>query len=303
MKKKLLFIIYSVITFILIDICVRAFCSYSYNSFSQESSFYLENQFAISKSKADILIVGSSSGFHGYNPNILSDSLKCRVINSCADAKAIHFQFIAIEHFLKNGNIQTVLFDISKPQVEDYWHQDISPYKPYYWQMESAKEYVDKVLTWYERIFMISACYQYNGTFYPCIRRYLAADKKGIDKWRPIPYTGIPYEQELSVDTGKLVLDELCMEYLERAVKLCKAKHIRLIFCKSPGLSGSDKFNQFMENYAQQNDVEFWNYNWEKSIINDKTLFKDAVHLNEKGANIFTQMLIDRIKGKRLNKK
>lgn len=295
MNKKLLSIIYFFIAFLIIDFCVRAICSYSYNSFSQESSFYLENQFAISTSQADILIVGSSSGFHGYNPNILSDSLKCRVINSCADAKAIHFQFITIEHFLKNGDIQTILFDISKPQVEDYWHHDISPYKPYYWQMESAREYVDKVSKWYERFFMISACYQYNGTLYPCIRRFFAGDNKGKDKWRPIPYTGIPYDTELIEETEEIVPDDLCMEYLERVVNLCKQNHIRLIFCKSPGLSGSKSFNQFMEHYAQMNDLEFWNYNWEESIINDRTLFKDAVHLNEKGANKFTQIIVNKL--------
>lgn len=295
MKKKLLSIICFIIAFILIDICVRAFCTYSYNSFSQESSFYLENQFAISRSQADILIVGSSSGFHGYNPNILSDSLKCHVINSCVDAKAVHFQYITIDHFLKNGNIKTIIFDISKPQVEDYWHHDISPYKPFYWQMKSAKEYVDRVSSWHERVFMLSACYQYNGAFYPCFRRYLGNDEKGKDKWRPIPYTGKPFECELTVGEEDIVPDELCIEYLNRIVQLCKDNHIRLILCKSPGLSGSEKFNLFIDKYAHQNDVEFWNYNWEESIINDKTLFKDAVHLNEKGANMFTQIIVKRL--------
>jgi hypothetical protein len=43
-------------------------------------------------------------------------------------------------------------------------------------------------------------------------------------------------------------------------------------------------------------NVEFWDYSSDENYYHKKELFKDHIHLNQQGSEMFTQMLANRVK-------
>lgn len=110
-------------------------------------------------------------------------------------------------------------------------------------------------------------------------------------------YGGHESRQEI-VDTAKhqdvplYQLSYINKYYLDKIVELCKAKHVKLIFMRSPMHPKYIYWQtepQF-QNIIQQHysDIEFWDYG---HALSADTLFADYQHLNQNGAVVFSTII------------
>lgn len=98
-------------------------------------------------------------------------------------------------------------------------------------------------------------------------------------------------------------INEESMDYLKKILELCKKKDIKLILVNAPvsvtlneALSGKADMHAFYEKLALEYGAYYYTFNKEelkKSFTNAE--FKDKLHLNAKGAEIFSNLLCDLI--------
>ena len=97
-------------------------------------------------------------------------------------------------------------------------------------------------------------------------------------------------------------LSERQLKYILRIAELCDKKNIRLIAVSSPILNESleyvdfyPKVHRVLKDFFKGIGVAYYDFNmslaWKKS--SSYNLFKDENHLNGKGADIFTHLLMD----------
>ena len=91
------------------------------------------------------------------------------------------------------------------------------------------------------------------------------------------------------------------IDYLNKIVELCKKNQIELILVTPPFTLGFlqtadyyDDFSLFMESYARENNLQYWDFNKLKnSPFVNELLFTDTSHLNYEGAQIYTNLLCE----------
>lgn len=97
-----------------------------------------------------------------------------------------------------------------------------------------------------------------------------------------------PYKGGFSAMNGK---------YFEEIIGFCKQKNIKLILVTSPMFAGGkvDLINKqqivtVVDAYAQINSLEYWDLS-STPYCNQRELFIDHFHMNDKGARLFTSKL------------
>ena len=105
----------------------------------------------------------------------------------------------------------------------------------------------------------------------------------------PIEFNDLPVSYE--VDSTKLKM-------YESFIRDCKKSNIKLIIVCSPYYN---KFNQpiysiaLAKKIALKNSIPFLDYSSDSFFTSKPNLFSDKIHLNDEGARIFSNMLVDQI--------
>ena len=299
MKKRLFFIPLVFVFFVCFDLIVRAFCEYCISSIPEDSNMYGSCVYQLNEHQSDLLILGASKAMHHYDVKMLEDSLHCTVYNMGCDGQNIHYQYMCLLKALENGPVKTVILDIAYNQVSKKWEKPLYNYhKWFYWKNSYAKEYLDKVNGWWEPIFMYSACLQYNSNLVDCFRCLRMNDKRGYKGYIAMPDNEKMYRNDDVDNNESFEYSELLIDYLNKIVRICYEKNIRLIMCQSPSRQANKQFDIFIEDFAIENNLEYWNYKDINNISDRIEMFYDPNHLTGQGADLFTNIIITQIKKK-----
>ena len=192
-----------------------------------------------------------------------------------------------------------VILDIGNSQIGDWVESHIAFLYPFYWENDTVKKLVDEVEGKNMSPFMLSSFVQYNSK----INEIAKSHKKKVEDQKgfvPLPYTGKPFvrdkEQETVVSAVKpnKVFSSIGIKYLRTMASISKQMGIRFVACVSPILNSYERKQVTKTIKAcAENGIECWDM---KDYIDDPYLFKDYTHLNSKGAEKFTEMLIERIR-------
>lgn len=293
MKKKILFVPFVVLIVVALDLVNRAFCTYSFNHVKEGSRVYYQHIYHLNHKQSDILIAGASNGMHSYMPSIISDSLNMTCFNSSQDGRNVSYQYFCLKKALENGPVYTFMLDLGEAQISEGWRNRTEYYQTYYWQNHDAKDYMDNIGEWYLPAKMTSSFIQYNNKFFVALYNFLPTKKISEDGYVPLPYTGKPFIDVAKPQNDSFTPDPLLIKYLDKIVSTCKENSIELIILASPRIVYSAKFIEYITDYCTKNNVKFIN-----SIDNveDRTMFKDFVHLNDNGARVYTNEIVKYLK-------
>ena len=293
-KKILVYILLVIIGVTVVDVVFRfIFTPFFYNP-SINTKAGATYKFASCNEPAELVILGASRATHHYRSKQLEDSLGISVYNYGGDGRCTLYQYLCLIKAIANGGIKTVILDLSTHQIGNEWVNDrISDLYPYYWNNDTVRMMVNEVEKRDMRLFMLSSLIQYNSQYLNLI-----APMNSEKGYIPIPYTGIPLDTAKRANPENVKLDEnhfskIGVKYLSRIVSLCKTTQIDLIICLSPSLDVYKSNEYFLDNLCRRYDVKYWNMT---HMIEDPILFGDYNHLNDKGAELFTKEIIQRLK-------
>ncbi len=299
MKKFLLYLLFLILGVSVLDVVNRVFMNAAYAHLPDDSELKRNGRY-VSSCDAELLVLGASRGVYDYNTVMMADSLNLTCQSIAMEGMSVISQYISVKNAVSGGNTRTIIYDLSQVQLSDDWVlNQMSRYYPYYWANEDVREFVDEQQGKKMKCLLLSSFVQYNSVLFDVL--YTGYVRKTADNhgYIPLPYTGVKFVQDPEDHSSdSLVLNPVGEHYLQRIVDLCKANGIRLILCDSPRIMCKNQsFDDYLQNVADRNGIEFWNYSDYKPILSDMRYFVDPVHINNKGAEIFTRAIIGRLRG------
>ena len=247
---------------------------------------------------ADILVMGSSRASHHYVAQLITDSLGMACYNGGQDGNGIVMQYGRWKMLSKHHLPKIIIYDIEP--AFDLETNDNSRYidrlKPYAGDND-VKEFVAGLYP-LERYKLISQMYRYNYKFLEivsdCARPSDA--KRGYQpNYNHIRHELINKERTLEkLKIGKI--DVVKMACLTKLIDEAQLKGIKVVLVSSPYWKGyGDSDLSVIRKFAEEKRVPFIDYA-DSDIRNNSDWFADSMHLNDKGAKVFTIDLINHIK-------
>lgn len=297
MKKFLVRILIFFVAVAIIDYLFGRFCDYLYSN-SKGGDTYKIN-YAISEACPDVLIMGSSRASHHYNPQIIGDSLGMTVYNLGIDGSGIilmdgFYRLITKRHIPKLIIYElTPAFDIYKYAGDANNTRYLSQLKPYF-KKECIKDIFANVDS-KERIKLLSGLYRYNTQFINLARFYLFPEGERSDGFRPL-YGEMKHTPSNASNDETEVVDHIKLMYLQSFIKECREKGVELVFVVSPsyGEISSDNYLPAFK-LCRDSGIPILDHFCDSSFVNNRQLFKDSYHLNEKGANMFSIIIAEEL--------
>ena len=255
-----------------------------------------------SKINADLLIIGNSRAFSHYSPLIMDSALQMNCYNLGIGGHPFNIHYLRYQLYKEHNILPKIILlnvDFFTFQIATIGHQ-----------REQILPYVSDSLLKHE---LIKVGFTEAEIYLPLIRYfgYQMVVKNGLleflnlhhydfqpsvkgywpetGNWNPSALNNLA-EIEASVDKESLRL-------FENLISECKNKNIQLIMVYSPlytealkKLPNKSVFESLFHSISQKYKLPYLDYT-KDSLCNDTNNFHVAIHLNKKGAELFTRKL------------
>jgi hypothetical protein len=258
----------------------------------------------INKTKADVLIFGSSKAVYHYDTKIIGDSLHMSVYNAGRDLSYIYYHYALLEAALKRYSPKLVVLDTRANEFQQFKYNEdrdrINVLLPYYDSHPELRE-VCLLRGPFERYKLLSKMYPYNSLILNelvellPIARYKKDDSQDgyIAKYGQFKGGLQPYTVNDAVDSTATL-------YYKNFVELCKAKKVPLVVVYSPIYqdinSAANRNVQYVMQVCKDNNVPVLNYLRDTTFANKPQYFYDALHLNKQGSVVYSSIIGGKLK-------
>lgn len=286
---------------IILDFSIGSILKYFY--FKQESGLLYRTTYSLDSTHADFLVLGSSTANHHYNSKIFEKRLGMTVYNTGRDANTIFYNYAIFQSVLERYTPKIVLLDFNVGEfylsTENY--ERLSSLLPYYKEHPEIFPII-KLKSPYEKYKLLSKIYPFNSLLFT-----IAVGVTDFNKTREhindengyLPLTHI-WNKKLSIETDTLEykLDSNKINILKSFIELCKNHDIQAYIVISPRFikySGKDVSIDLVKKIVHESNIPFYDYSKDPVFWEHGEYFADKVHLNNTGATIFSNKVIDTI--------
>ena len=282
-----------------LDFSIGSILRYYY--FKQKSGFLYRTTFSVDKTKADLLVFGSSRASRHYFPDYFENNLQLSYYNTGRDGNFILYQYAMLKAVLKRYTPKIILLDFVKGEfaINQNDYDRLSALLPYY-NSHPEMQSVILLKSAQERIKLLSAIYPYNSAIFS-----IAIGNADFNKGRSIDNKGYVaiatnWKEPIPADVKlqNYQLDFTKIKLYELFIKDCKKLKIKLFIVCSPYLikyANSDNSVTMAREIAAKNKVPFVDFSQNSLFINHAKLFADTIHLNDEGAQLFSSLLIQQM--------
>ncbi len=257
------------------------------------------NNYIMDKVNEDILIFGSSRALHHYNPAIVNDLLGLSCYNVGQDGMGIIVNYARYKTICKRYHPKIVIYDIMPgfDLLEDDKQKYLKWLRPYYDYDGISEVFEDINKT--EKYKMQSQLYRYNTNFGQLIIENIRPiQSEGIQGFRPLngemdTLTIINAEKNIINDIP--IYDSLKLAYLRKMIEA--TKDTKIIFVMSPWWNKYDTtILRPIKLICADYNIPFIDFSNDLKFLHHNEFFKDASHLNSKGADEFTKFFVQELK-------
>lgn len=249
-------------------------------------------KYLVNEVHEDIVMFGTSRCHHHYVPSIISDSLGMSVYNGgFGGADNIFAHYTMLSHVMSHHTPKIVCLEL---MVNDFAvmgnpFETISWFAPYLGRNERADSIYRLAGTYWP--YKISHLYRYNAKAISNIAG-LAVNRQTENDHGYIP---TPTSAALLGKLGKVetptIVDTLKLDYVHRFIRLCKEKGTQVVFMVSPRYSEvSPDHYDVLKQVAHQYNIPFLDYHTKGVYLDHPEYFRDAVHLHDESARLYSSM-------------
>jgi hypothetical protein len=257
--------------------------------------------YSLDSTKADVLIFGASRANHHYVPEIFEKRLNLSCYNTGRDGQIIFYNYAVLKSVLKRYSPKIVILDFSRNEfeVERQSYDRLSALIPYYKTHPEIRHIID-LRSPFEKYKLVSKIYPYNSLIFTIFMgaTFSHEERKHVNEQNGyIPLTKSCYTR-LTVDTsyGTSLLDTNKINAFKSFVKDCRNSNVKLFVVLSPllikYLHGDPSVNVAMK-IAKKYNVPVFSFINDPLFHNHLLFADDGTHLNDRGAKIFTNQVID----------
>ncbi len=273
----------------------------NYYYFKQQRGSQYLTTYAVEKTKAELLIFGSSRANHHYRPDIFEKGLNLSFFNAGRDGNFLFYHYAILKAVLKRYKPKMVILDFMHGEFSK--NQDsydrISTLLPYYKSHPEMRSVIE-LKSPFEKIKMLSSIYPNNSSLLIIAGgNALFSMKKREDNEGYIPFSNTwnePIKNELT--TYRYELDSTKIQIYKSFIHDCITSKVKLYVICSPYFLKSnftDYSVRIARDIARKNNVMFLDYSQDSTFTNNIHLFADPEHLNDDGARIYSKKVVDTI--------
>ena len=274
-----------------------------YLYFKQDAGLLYRTTYSLDSTTADFLIFGSSTANHHYEPSIFENRLDMSVYNTGRDANTIFYNYAVFQSILKRYRPKAAIldFNVGEFKVMQDNYDVLSSLLPYYHSNPEVQPII-QLKGPFEKFKLISKIYPFNSLLFTILvgnteynksRDYIN-DQNGF-----IPLEHIWKKSICTIEPiKKYKLDTTKIRILKSFVQECENNNIKLYICISPRFikyTEKDLSVEIVHKIADEYNVPFYNFSNDTLFWNHPGYFADQVHLNSKGAEVFSNKVIDKI--------
>lgn len=256
----------------------------------------------------DYAVLGSSRVLHMVNVKLMDGRLGKKGINIGTPGSSYAENYLMLKLFLERNKIKTLILNAD----EFCFNSSISysyPFKdyellPYFLEPENFGVFRDNIptsrfLQWV--VLPLNRYFEFNDRF-----EIHPSDKRMAD-YDSTAGSQLLYDLEYKAFEGytrtQFVLDDNDIKYFHKIMSLCDDHGIRKILVTTPIFPqakeyfiGRDTSYRYIRQTADSLNIPYIHYD-DLGPLNDKALFRDFTHMNSDGANVYSKLLADKVKG------
>jgi hypothetical protein len=259
--------------------------------------------YSLDSTKADILIFGSSRANHHYIPPIFKKRMNLSCYNTGRDGQSIFYNYAILKSVLKRYSPKMVIIDFSPGEfeIERQSYDRLSALTPYYKSHSEIRDII-KLRSPFEKYKLLSKIYPYNSLIFTVLmgaaksheKRKHVKEQNGY-----IPLTDSCYTQ-LVIDSAARTddLDSNKINAFKSFIRDCKNANVKTFVVLSPlfiKYLHEDPSTYLAMEVAKKYNVPVFSFINDPFFYNDLLFAGDGTHLNDSGAKIFTNLVIDLI--------
>lgn len=286
------------------------------------------HDFYCQKENVDVVVIGSSRVNEGFNPYIADERTNINTFNLGTASQTLDASYYVIKESINRYNVNTIFLSVEfEILTRDIGGQKNTWIVSDYMTGVNKYEYVSDVCKPSDWPLMLSRVYRYKDdiSLKNCLNNFKA--KFNLAYWnyenQNKYYTnysyyvgkGLIYREKVNEGYDFFAykdsygeFDEVnleqnndeMIEYLIRAINLCKSKNVNLILFTMPEskfyIAQSGKYNlftQFMNNISEEYNVPYYDFNLLADDVFTDLEFANLDHLTFEGANHFSKILSD----------
>lgn len=248
--------------------------------------------FVIDSAKAETLVFGSSRASHQYVPKIFESQLNTTFYNCGNDGTGLIYEAALIKAVTTRYKPKRILIDILPDEFSFDESDRLSDLLPYHDNPAIYPYILDK--SPYEGIKLLSQSYPYNSLVSSIILRNLKKSKKlqSLEGYLVLNGRMDSVKPPLSIKEVKIIrrkieIYENLLEYLNQlnitSYIIISPLYTQVVKCKSEEIA-----KNLCQKYKNIHFISFLN---RSDYLGNYKLFKDFMHLNNTGANKFSNEL------------
>lgn len=252
------------------------------------------------ETKADILIFGSSRGEGHYIPQIIKDSTGLECFNTSLGGEGVFYSYALLTNIISRYNPKIVVFDLSPNVVFDPAAIDkLSILLPYH-NLNKEIQTVVELKGIFEKYKLWSSIYPYNSLLVNILTGIFKGEKgpQILKGYKP-EFGSISYEVKEVKDEGFRKIDNIQIVYFKKFMRLCTEKNISVFVIVSPKYYKAPEYSETVSEFKKitsaYNQVFIDDF-YSRGISDNPKYFKDPIHLNNKGAELFSRRIAGNIK-------
>lgn len=292
MKKVIIYIISIVIILFVTDFLMGV-CSSYYIKNHKLPGRYRPLDKLIKEVNTDIIFIGNSAILNSIDPQIIEDSLSMTCYNGGIEGQGIEFCETVIDCILQRHTPKMIVLGLRPEEMGANIGEGIyDVLKPYYKMGYNSIDYHFNQTGKFERTLLQSNLIRYN-TIWVRVLLYMIFDNTQYQENGFMP-KDIPssFPSIKHIDKVEQPISNK-LECIERIIKTCNKKNIKLAVCFPPVLMSFKKpvpcVNTVNDLCVRYNIPCFINYD-NKFFQQRPELFYDNGHVNSNGASVYSKL-------------
>ncbi len=259
---------------------------------------YLGHQnYILKDSKDDVLIFGSSRAIHHYNAPMIQDSLNVSCYNCGQDGEGIIMYYGWWQLIKQNNTPKVIVYEVFP--AYDYVIGDNTKHLGWLkllYENKSIQQEFEEIEP-KEKYKMLSLMYRYNSRFHQILLDYIhpvhSINRGYLPVYRELDTLQIKSDEAKESEVSKEIeIDSLKMDYFDRI--LTRLDNTQIVFFISPTWYGKNVQDlTSLKNLAMRHNCGFYDFTADSSFVHHNDYFYDGYHLNSKGADKYTQKVIE----------
>ena len=292
MKKFFINFIIVIIALVVVDLLVSWLFKNWRNNFGLKGD-YEKIEYMMKRFDGDILIMGSSTAINSTKPSVLSRELGMKVFNGACSAQQLPFFDFIIDETVKHHKPRCILLALTYMSLTSNDYGRISLMNAYY---DSGNNMLDTIVEHSSErppLLLQSNLYRLNTIGFRILcSHFFLTNNTTKDGYSPHPVGGqepILYEEKYN---GPEFPIGMPLSHLEHIVKLCKESRIIIIIYVAPmfrkTIGGQNAGIKLVDDFCTTHDITFIDYS--ETFLDYPEYFYDNMHLNDKGADAFSEL-------------